>query len=367
MIIKRYIYRELLVKLLWVMGLLILVLASNRLVGFLADAAEGALPSSMVFQMLGIKMLSSLPKLLPIALFIAVLLGFSRLVRDKELVVLSAAGVNRGFQVFLVLRFAAIYTIIAFAIIFFIAPWAEQNLHILKERAKQESDITGISSGKFKEFNEGERVLYTEGVTNDGKAAKEVFLQVKQEGKLGVLKSDSARFITEPKSGNRFILFEDGQRYVGSPGDQNYQITNYSGYAILVELAEIQSVANRIDAVPTTTLIKSSLPLHQAELQWRVSLVLACLLLPILAVAISYYIQADKRFVPIIIAIMIYIVYSNLLSIAQTFIKREVISVYIGIWWVHLLLIVGIILIYFFPWWRLQRKTLEDLQVLPPE
>jgi hypothetical protein len=48
-IIQRYIYTELLQKLAWILSLLILVLASNRFVGFLADAAEGHLPADMVF------------------------------------------------------------------------------------------------------------------------------------------------------------------------------------------------------------------------------------------------------------------------------------------------------------------------------
>ena len=61
MILERYIYREILEKLLWILGLLLLILASNRFVGFLADAADGELPGELVLQMLSMKMLARKP------------------------------------------------------------------------------------------------------------------------------------------------------------------------------------------------------------------------------------------------------------------------------------------------------------------
>ncbi|MEQ8937528.1 MAG: LptF/LptG family permease, partial [Gammaproteobacteria bacterium] len=88
MIIQRYIYRELLSKLVWILGLLILVFTSNRFVGFLADAAEGSIPGDLVFQMLAYKMLGTLPKIFPVAILVAMLLGFARMANDRELVVM---------------------------------------------------------------------------------------------------------------------------------------------------------------------------------------------------------------------------------------------------------------------------------------
>ncbi len=109
MIIQRYIYTELLQKLAWILSLLILVLASNRFVGFLADAAEGHLPADMVFLMLGFKMLATLPKILPVSILVAMLLAFSRMASDRELVILAAAGVSKLFQVKVVVRFALVF------------------------------------------------------------------------------------------------------------------------------------------------------------------------------------------------------------------------------------------------------------------
>ena len=92
MILRRYIHREIAEKLGWIIGLLLLIIMSNRFVRYLADAAAGAFPADLVFQALVMKMLTTLPKLMPIAIFLAVLLGLSRLARDRELTAVSVAG-----------------------------------------------------------------------------------------------------------------------------------------------------------------------------------------------------------------------------------------------------------------------------------
>ena len=174
MIIQRYIYRELLQKLVWILGLLVLIFASNRFVGFLADAAEGNLPGDLVFLMLGYKMLATLPKILPISVLVAMLLAFSRMANDRELVVLAASGISRLFQLNIIIRFAAVFCVLVAVITLYLAPWAEQNMHTLKQRAKQESDISGIKPGQFKEFSEGDRVVYVQKPSLDKKAMEEV-------------------------------------------------------------------------------------------------------------------------------------------------------------------------------------------------
>ena len=98
MIITRYIHKVILQKLAWIVGLLILIFASNKFVGFLSDAAEGNLPADMVFMMLGFKLLASLPKILPIAILMATLLVFTRMANARELVVLEGAGVSKLTQ-----------------------------------------------------------------------------------------------------------------------------------------------------------------------------------------------------------------------------------------------------------------------------
>jgi lipopolysaccharide export system permease protein len=367
LIIQRYIYTELLQKLAWILSLLILVFASNKFVGFLADAAEGRLPADMVFLMLGFKMLATLPKILPVSILIAMLLAFSRMVSDREFVILSAAGVSKIFQIKIVTQFAMLFCLFVSVVTLYLAPMAEQSIHELKERARQESDISGIKPGQFKEFSQGDRVVYVQNPSPEKGSMDEVFLQVRQEGKLGVLTSDSARFKIDKKSGNKYVVFSDGRRYVGEPGLLDYQITEYDKYAIQTESAAASSSAGKISGLSTAEIFSSDNKAHQAELQWRLSLVLSCLLLSILAILLMQSSPSERRYTPFVIGISIYLIYSNLLGIAQTLLKRDVIPAFIGLWWVHLLLVAVLFALYYLPQIRYMINDDDDHQLIPAD
>jgi lipopolysaccharide export system permease protein len=347
MILERYIHSEILSKLIWIIGLLILILASQRFVGYLADAAEGRLPGNLLFDMLGMKMLSMTPKLLPVALFVSVILAMSRLNRDRELTVVSSAGVADRFQIHAVLRLALVYSLLVAGIAFYLAPWAELRLRDLNDIAKVESDVTGLRAGQFKEFSRGNRVVYVQKLTEDRRAMGNVFVQVRQPDGASVVKADSARYQTKATTGSRYVVFHNGRRYIGAPGKLDYRISHYRTYGVLLEQGVKEASARRLEAYPTSELwrLKDSSHVpdrrrnwYKTELQWRLSYVLTSILLPLLGVALCRAGGADQRYTPLLIAILIYFIYSNLLGISKTLMVRQELSIYTGLWWVHGLL-----------------------------
>ena len=130
MIIRNYIHKEILQKLVWIVGLLVLIFASNKFVGFLSDAAEGNLPADMVFMMLGFKLLASLPKILPIAILMSTLLVFTRMANERELIILEGSGVSKLIQLKIVAQFSFIFCLFAALVTMYAAPWAEQNIQV---------------------------------------------------------------------------------------------------------------------------------------------------------------------------------------------------------------------------------------------
>jgi len=328
------------------LGLLILVLTSNRFVGFLADAAEGAIPGDLVFLMLAYKMLATLPNIFPVAILVAILLSFIRMANDRELLVMLASGISRRFQLETVFRFTMIFSVFVAIFTLFISPWAEREMEQLKEVARQRADIAGIRPGQFKEFNKGERIVYVQNPSADKLAMEDVFLYIKQDAKKkkqtkqSVLTAESARFRNDRASGNRYVEFDSGRRYVFEDNKRNYQITEFGIYALLTDQTSAQNTGLKTEALSTGELLKSDSPAHQAELQWRISLIISCLLLPILSVLlVQIHTREEKHYVPFIIAISIYLIYSNLLSIAQTLIRKDSVPSFIGVWWIHLFLI----------------------------
>ena len=360
MILERYIQKEILTKLGWIITFLLVILASDRFVDYLAEAAAGELATDLILQMLSMKMLSLLPRLLPVSLLLGVMLALSRMSQDRELTVVSSAGISEGYTIRSILKFSTLFATLVFMISFYVSPWAEAEVRDLTSRAETEADITGIAAGHFREFSKGDMVVYVEQMTNLNETMKNVFLQVRQNGQLGVLNADSARLFVKPETGSRYVRFTEGNRYVGEPGTLDYQITRFRNYAVLLRQGERGLSTGRVETLPTSVLLHSGQLPHRAELQWRLSFVIAVLLLPLFAFAINRYVTRDNRYVPVFICILVYLIYSNLLGLSRTLVQRGELPVSIGLWWVHLSLLSVTMLLLKYPairnWYR-QRSS----------
>lgn len=346
MILESYIQKEIRTKLFWLIGLLILILTSHRFVDYLADAASGKIPGHLILHMLTMKILALLPRLLPIAIFLSVILALTRLSSDKELTIMAGSGLSSGFQMGTIFKFSVLFGFVVFLASFYLSPWAEQEVSYLKDKARLESDITGISAGRFKEFGNGDRVVYVKELSNDRQSMQQVFLQIRDQYRLSLLSSDRARFKFDDNSGNRYILFENGHRYVGTPGKLDFQVTEYQTYAVVIEEGGTEAGSGKLETIPTADLFGSNTSGYRAEIQWRLAYVIAALLLPLLAVVLNRFSFGDNRYVSLIIGILIYLIYSNLLSISKTLVARGSLAPWIGLWWVHVLLIAAIVAIF---------------------
>ena len=361
MIIKRYIHLEIIKKQLWIAGLLFLIYASDKFVDYLSDAAAGKISGRLVFHLLYLKVISVLPKLLPVTLFLGVMLTYSRLINDNELAVMSSSGVSQNTHLKIVAQISLYFCLLVGTIALYVAPWAEGKVASLKDHAQRESDITGVTAGQFREFNKNQGVVYIESISKEGDEMENVFLQLWRNDKLAVMASDKARFEHDEISGQRYLVFEKGRRYVSTPDLLDFRITEYETYGVFVDTGtNLQPINTKLEAIPSALLITSNQTRHKAELQWRISSVLSCMLLALLAVLLSQISLTQKKRAMIMIGMLIYLLYSNLLGISKTLLQRDDIPAFIGLWWVHLLLILLMLSIYYFPqiryWFRAKNK-----------
>jgi lipopolysaccharide export system permease protein len=346
---------------------LLLVFTANKFVDYLGDAASGRIPADFVFRLLWLRMLAMQTEVLPMLIFLAVILAFARLNQDNELAVLAAAGIGKRQQLKIVLRFTLVFSLLVAFIAFFAAPWAKMNISKLKIQAWQEANITGLTEGKFKEIGKGNSVVYIEDISTDKNVMKKVFLQIQDKDKNNVVRSDSAYFDVDKESGNRFIVFKNGRRYLGQPGTQDYQITEYEKYAALVQVNDDKSEVSSTEATATYLLLGSKNPKHRAELQWRISSIVICVLLAILGVLLNQYPFGQKPFTLLLVGILIYFIYNNLLSISRTLLEKEHVPSYLGVWWVHTLLILAVLIIYNYQTIIQRNKRDTIVQILTAE
>lgn len=321
--------------------------------------------ADLIIELIALKLLSTLNILLTLCLFLSLFVVLTRLQRDNELTAIACAGTSRSMLLKAVVQLATVFALVAAALTMWLSPWAEQRVFDLKARAKQQSDMVGIASGRFKELSGGRRVLYVADRDEEGRRMREVFLQVREPSSAEVMKSSEAFVESNPDTGHRFAVFVDGHHYVGEPGSRDYVITEYARYGVRIAGIGTARTNTALSTVPTLKLLREPSPRHNAELQWRISLVLAVFILAALALALTRVAPTLGRYLGILAALLVYFLYNNLMGVARSLVKYEQLPALPGMWWVHLVFIALAGGVLFWPEIRKRMRRVTTQYLLP--
>ena len=340
LIIKRYLYREVLQTFAAVLAVLGLVYGAVRFTRFLDDAAAGLVSADLILQMLAFKLLEKLPVLLPIAIYLAVLIGMGRLYRDNEITALGAGGVGIWQISKGVAQVVAGISIAGAALSLFVSPDMASMQKSVLEKARQKAESRVFVPGRFKEFGGGDLIVFVEAVDSDTGRMSGVFVRIRKPGRQYLLVSDTARQTRRPGGGGRFMILENGHRYAGLPGDAAFSVTEFERYVVRIgaEPKPKEGVVRRGKMLATMDLIGSGDPRHVAELQRRISTAVSILLLGLLAVPLARTSPREGRRAKLFTAVFVYFIYSNTASIFERLLERGMLPGFVGVWPVHVAL-----------------------------
>lgn len=343
MIISRYLLREILLALLAVSGVLYVIYVSNRLIRFFSDAESGGLPGAVIPQLLALKSVSNLTMLLPLAFFIAVLIALGRLYKDNEMLALAACGVGADRLRRTILWLAFSFAGVVAAISLYGGPWAEELSYRIQDRVKADVDVRSIAPGRFRELHGGKMVFYVENMGEEDKTLENVFVQTRRNGVLNVIAAARGHQDVDRQTGDRYLILEDGYRYEGQPGDSQFKIIRFAKHGMLLEEQQVTPSVRKVIASSTPALWGNPGRYEKAELQWRIAMPLATILLAALAVPLSRTGPRQGGFAKLFIAVVIYALYMNFLAVARSWMEHGVIVPAWGLWWVHGLLLIAIL------------------------
>jgi len=179
-----------------------------------------------------------------------------------------------------------------------------------------------------------ERVFFVESVSGHTNEVQNVFVSSVQQGKGGVSMSRSGRTETAP-NGDRFIVLEQGRRYEGSPGDEQYRVTEFERYAARIETRENIEPERNQKNLTTIQLMANPTKENLAELLWRVGIPVSALVLVLLAIPMSFVNPRAGRSANLLFALLTFMVYSNLLSVSQARVAQGRLDFSTGVWMVH--------------------------------
>lgn len=351
MIIQRYLLREIVATFAGVALLLSLIFLSGTFVRILSEAVAGTYPAAVVLQLFALKGVGNLVFILPLAFFLAILLALGRFYRDSEMTVLYACGIGpeRIYRSVGALA-VVVAALLAFLALYF-APWAEERSYRLLDEAGARSEIEGLAAGRFNQAGgNGGMQVYVESISSDRRELGKVFAQGEVEGRQQLLTAARA-FQRVEADGERYLVFNDGYRYEGLPGAPDFRVIEFREHGIRLVEREVVARDRPRHAVSSLDLWRNGSPGELAELQWRIAVPLTTILLALLAVPLSRSSPREGRYGRLFVGILVYIVYNNLLSMAKSSVGKGEVSPWLGLWWVHALVIALLLLIL----WRQQR------------
>lgn len=345
MLFKRSLQRELVTTAIGAFIVLLGIVLAQRVAYYIGVAAKGSLASDAINTLLGFTMLKYLPMLLSLTLFLAVLLTLSRWHRDSEMVVWFSSGMSITNWIRPVMMFAlpVIATIALLSL--FVTPWATHKGSDFKDQLQSRDELATISPGVFKESRNAERVYFVESFDELGNIVKNIFVQSRQHQKLGIIVAAQGHR-EKAANGDDFLIMESGRRYEGNPDTREFTITNFERYAIRIEPTQVQQEPPGIQAKSNIQLLKEKNPRSNAELQWRLAIPISAFVLVLLAVPLSFVDPRSGRSANLMMALLIYVIYNNLLSITQAWLARDKLSPIIGLWPVHIIFL--LLTLYFF-------------------
>ena len=349
MIFQRAIRRELRNTVGAVFTTLFTIVITVMLIRILGDAAGGRVASGDVVALLGFAALIYLPVILSLTAFISVLLVVARSYQDSEMIVWFASGLSLMRWIRPIMSIGLPIVLLTAALSLWLTPWASRLSAEYKETFRNREDISRISPGKFQESASGDRIFFVEGLSTDTSKVENVFVSQSQGKNNSVVVAQQGSVIVDQR-GDKLLELRNGHRYDGKPGAPDFQTMDFARYVIVVSLDQRELGDNKSARVLSTrSLIDAPEPSNMAELLWRVSLPIMCLLQMLLAIPLGFVNPRRGRTLNLMIALVLAVSYLNSVGIVQAAVGQGRLS-FTSAWWpLHLSALLVIAVLFF---WR---------------
>lgn len=335
-VIDRYLMAEAAKVWFAVVFVLLAIMLGSGFARFLARAAVGKLDEQVLMIVVMISTVENLVVLIPVSALIAVMLALGRMYRDNEITVISACGEGlfRLYRPFLIL--AILLTMLTGWLSLYLSPAASVNVERLRKEGRQSVELSAGSPGVFRSFGEGRAVFYVQSIDPSNGVMEDLFLWAQgEDGRYSIVTASEGIQQAERESGMRGMALFDGRRYEGVPGESEFRITEFEEHGFRLRTPPVRQ-SDDLDLIPTTKLFGSENPEHQAELQRRIAAPLAVLILTLLAVPLAHTTPRQGRYGKLVIGIFVYLIYTNMLTVAQVWTADGKLDPRLGLWWVHM-------------------------------
>jgi lipopolysaccharide export system permease protein len=329
-----------------VCGVLIAIIVTRQFTLLLGRAARGNVEPEAVTALLGFGLLSYLPVVLCLALFISVLLALTRSNRDSEMQVWFASGQSLSAWIGPVLRFGIPIAIMTAALSLFLTPWSLRQSAEYQRLLQSKDEVSRMTPGTFFESRSSQRVAFVDTTSDSKEVINNVFVEARHGDRTSVVVAETGTQ-QMAANGDRFLVLQKGRQYDGVPGTPEYRIVDFDRTLMRIEAKEAKAEAPSSKALATLDLLIQPTPGNIAELHWRIALPISGILLALFAVPLSFVNPRSGRSWNLVLAILVFTLYYNLLNIFQVRTAQGSIPLWLGLWPVHIGMLLILLILFF--------------------
>ncbi len=342
-VIDRYLLREILTTWAGVTLILVLILLTNSLAYMLGKVVDGEVMGRLVLPLFLTNVAGLVATIIPLGLYLALLLTFGRLYADSEMAALGACGLGMARLYRPVIIAGVVAAVITASLTLWVSPWAKRVEHDVRAQLAERSHLAGIAPGRFNRAGNGDLVLFAAS-KDEQKRLQEVFIHgVDSDGRTHVIRAAAAREQQDAETGWRYLELVEGARYTGAAGDDQYRVIEFERHGIRLPDRDSGAGELTLEGKSLAELNESATLEAMAERQWRLAVPVSCLILALMALPISRTTPRKGRYSKLVVALLVYIVYANLLIWARDAVADGDLPAFPGIWLGHVMALAGAI------------------------
>ncbi len=363
MIIWRYICKEASRALLATVAVLLLVLVTNQLVHYLNQASIGQLSVQAVIAVVILEIPTLLAFMLPLGVVLGLLITLGRLVADQEMIVLFAGGFSRRRLYSMVASMGLIMSLLVLWLTGFVAPACRSWQEGVLVNAIKATSLSKVIPGEFMSLGHGGRVLYAGQAASHSHLGNVFFAspQVSHANTAGwsLLLADD---VSQQRHGTLAgaFLFNRGQHYTVPIDSNAWETMTFQRYDWRLE----RSKSSHSDSLAAWSLARLWRNRHTwtlseaVEWQWRFAMPFAVLALAFMVVPLTQLSPRQGKFMRLLPAVMLYLIYANVLFLCKSWLLQGRYPLLIGLWWLPVLALSLVLVREFGKWlsWRLRRR-----------
>lgn len=339
-ILGRYLREETIKAFLGILLVLFVFTIGNSFADALRAIARGVLPASMLYVELGLRSIDAFTLLLPLSLYLAVLSKLGQMYRNQELVMYHSSGVSTKQILKMYVPHMVFFSVLLMLLSFFLVPYASITSEKMTLAASKDVTLMGLKEGVFQELSGSNSIIYVRKLNVEENRLENIFVNVRHDDRVDTLTAEYGYQYEDEETKERYISLFNGFRNEGVPGSLKYNLIKFDRNDIKLPKLKGKSVNVDEAGKSLSDLLDSDRPKDKAEIYERLSPAIVVVVLMLLALSISKSSPRDGKYGSLLLGLLIYMAYINLLSISFSLIAQNRVPAWVGNWWVHIIFII---------------------------